>query len=329
LAKTMVAALHRDRGKPSSGAAWQAGVVSVSSESAAEFESQRPRLFALAYRLLGSATDAEDVVQEAFLRWDNADRAFIDSPPAWLTRVVTNLCLNVLTSARVRREQYVGPWLPEPVLTADGAIGPLETAERRESVSLALLVLLERLTPAERGVFVLREAFGYGYREIADVLELSEANCRQIHRRAGQRLGERQPRFTASPEQRRRITERFLSAASGRDLDELERLLSADVVAWADGGGQVSAARRPVHGRDRVARYVVGLLRWATADVEMVVTEVNYEPAVVGRIGESVVAVMVLEITDGHVSGLRTVANPDKLTFLARQLSHRAGLPGS
>jgi RNA polymerase sigma-70 factor (TIGR02957 family) len=303
--------------------------------SAAEFESHRPQLFGLAYRLLGSAADAEDVVQDAFLRWTRADPALIDSPPAWLGKIVTNLCLNALASARVQRERYVGPWLPEPVLTAEGQLGPLETAERRESVSLALLVLLEHLTPPERGVFVLREAFGYRYREIAPVLGFSEANCRQIYRRATQRLGSREPRFTASADQQRTITRQFLAAASGADLPGLERLLSADVVAWADGGGQVVAARRAVRGRVQVARYLAGVVRWAVRNVEDVRTaeilllEVNGEPALVARIGETVLGAMVLEIAGGCVSALRISANPQKLTFLARQLSHPERLPGS
>jgi RNA polymerase sigma-70 factor (ECF subfamily) len=295
----------------------------------AEFEAQRSRLFGLAYRLLGSAAEAEDVVQDAFLRWHKADRRYIGSPPAWLTKVVSNLSLTVLDSARVRRERYVGPWLPEPVLTGDGSLDPLETAERRESVSLALLVLLERLTPVERGVFVLREAFGYSHGEIADVFDLSEANCRQILHRAVLRLGERRARFAPSPVQRQQITAGFLAAALAGDLPGLERLLAAEATAWTDGGGRVSAARRPVRGRDRVARYLTGIRRWAIQDVEYLVTDVNGEPAVIGRAGDRVVGVMVVEITGDRVSGLRNVVNPDKLIFLSRQVSHLAGLPGS
>ncbi|MFB6938557.1 sigma-70 family RNA polymerase sigma factor [Streptomyces chartreusis] len=153
-----------------------------------EFETHRPRLFGLAYRMLGSAHEAEDTVQDAYLRFSGADRGAIEHPAAWLARVVTNLCLTRLTSARARREQYVGPWLPEPVITSDGTLGPLESAEQRDAVSLAMLVLLERLTPTERAVYVLREAFAYGHREIAEVLELTEANCRQLYRRAVQRV---------------------------------------------------------------------------------------------------------------------------------------------
>jgi RNA polymerase sigma-70 factor (ECF subfamily) len=303
----------------------------VNAGSAAEFEPERPRLFGLAYRLLGSAADAEDIVQDAFLRWEKEDRSRLASPPAWLTRVVTNLCLNLLTSARQRRETYPGPWLPEPVLTDGGLLGPLETAERREAVSLALLALLERLTPAERGVFVLREAFGYSYRDIGGVLGLSEVNCRQIHRRSARRLGERPARFTPSAQQRRAITERFLAAAGTGDLAGLEALLTDDVVSWADGGGKVVVARRPVRGRERVAPYLIGGMRWMArhiADPQVWIGEVNGEPAVIGALGGTVIGVLVLEITDRHISGIRAVANPDKLTFLTRQMSRPAPLSG-
>ena len=298
-------------------------------QSSAEFEAQRPRLFGLAYRLLGSAAEAEDVVQEAFLRWHKADRRHIESSPAWLAKVVTNLSLTVLESARVRRERYVGAWLPEPVFTGDGALDPLQTAERRESVSLALLVLLERLTPVERGVFVLREAFGYSYREIAEVFDLSEVNCRQILRRAVLRLGERGGRFTPTSVQHQQITAGFLAAALAGDLPGLERLLTAGVTVLTDAGGRAGAARRPILGRDRVARYLTGMRRWASEGVEFLFTEVNGEPAVIGRAGGSVVGVMVVEITGGKVSGLRNVVSPDKLVFLGRQVSHLPGLPSS
>lgn len=297
--------------------------------SSAEFEAQRSRLFSLAYRLLGSATEAEDVVQEAFVRWHGAERRHVGSPAAWLTKVVTNLSLTVLSSARVRRERYVGAWLPEPVFTGDGLLDPPHSAERRESVSLAMLVLLERLTPVERGVFVLREAFGYSYREIAEVFALSEVNCRQIGRRAALRLGEQRTRFTPSPVQHRKITAQFLAASLAGDLTGLEQLLAAGVSVWTDSGGRVGAARRPIVGRERVARYLTGMRRWITEGVGFALTEVNGEPAVIGRVYDHVVGVMVVEITDGRVSALRNVVNPDKLVFLDRQVSHLPGLSSS
>jgi RNA polymerase sigma-70 factor (TIGR02957 family) len=301
----------------------------MAADAVGEFEAHRSRMFGLAYRLLGSAQEAEDVVQDAFLRWHNAEPAAIAVPSAWLAKVVTNLCLNRLASARVQRERYVGPWLPEPVLTSDGTLGPLDTAEQRDSVSLALLVLLERLTPSERAVFVLREAFGYGYREIAQILELSEVNCRQLDRRARRRLAELRPRFRPELRQWHRLVERFLVAAREGDLRGLQQLLAADVSACADGGGKVTAARRPVLGSARVARYLAGALRRFAAGLEIAVAEVNGEPAVLGWSGGELVGVLVLEIVDGRIGALRTVANPDKLGFAARQAASlsRTGVP--
>ena len=296
-----------------------------------EFEAQRPRLFGLAYRLLGSAVDAEDVVQDAYLRWQGADPSSIAAPRAWLAKVVTNLSLNRLASARAQRERYTGPWLPEPVLTEDGALGPLEDLTQRESVSLALLVLLERLTPAERAVFVLREAFGYSHGETAQILELSEANCRQLQRRARDRIAQERPRFRPEPGHWRSMADRFLAAARAGDLGSLERMLAADVTAWTDGGGKVAAARRPVAGRARVARYLAGAIGKFGAGARAVFEEVNGEPAIVGISGGTVVGVLVLEVSGGEISAVRAVANPDKLRFAARQamgLSHLESLPG-
>jgi RNA polymerase sigma-70 factor (ECF subfamily) len=304
-------------------APWQAW--SMAADPTGEFEAQRGRLFGLAYRLLGSAADAEDVVQDAFLRWNNADHSAIAAPGAWLAKVVTNLCLNLMSSARAQREAYVGPWLPEPVLTADGTLGPLERVQQRESVTLGLLVLLERLTPAERAVFVLREAFDYSHREIADILELSEANSRQVHRRARQRLSDARPRFHPEPGQWRDLVERFLAATRYGDVPALERVLAAEVTAWADGGGEVAAARRPVSGRLRVARYVTGAFSRFAAGLRLSLAEVNGEPAVLGWSGETLLGMTVLEISGGQITALRTIANPDKLHFAARQaaqLSH-------
>lgn len=295
--------------------------------SLAEFETQRARLFGLAYRLLGSAAEAEDAVQDTYLRWANA--AEIDNPPAWLAKVITNLCLNRLASARVRRERYVGPWLPEPVLTEHGALGPLETAEQRDSVSLAVLVLLERLTPPERAVFVLREAFGYGYREIAETVDLAEPNCRQLYRRATHRLAEARTRFRPTAAHRADLAERFLAAARDGDLPALETLLAEDVVSWADGGGAVGTARRPVEGRARVARYLAGGFRKATGAVTFTFTEVNGGPAVVAAADGTVLGVVALTVGDDRISALHIMANPPKLAHLAKQLSRTRGLTGS
>lgn len=292
-----------------------------SSELAEEFQGQRGRLFALAYRLLGSASEAEDTVQDAFLRWHAADREAIASPAAWLTTVVTNLCLNRLNSARARREEYVGLWLPEPVLTGDGALGPLETVEQRESVSFALLVVLERLTPSERAVFVLHEAYGYRYKEIADVLGLTDANCRQLLHRARQRVGRQEARFRPSDADLSRLVERFLQSARDGDVTAIEQLLADDVVAYADGGGKVMAARRPIHGRDRVTRYLVGLvIKFAVPlGLETTIGEVNGAPALLGWAGQILATVTLFETGPGGIREIRLLANPDKLAFASRQ----------
>jgi RNA polymerase sigma-70 factor (TIGR02957 family) len=305
---------------------WQSGEMTALAE---EFEAQRPRLFGLAYRLLGSAAEAEDAVQDAYLRLHGADRAAIESLRAWLTKVVTNLCLNRLTSARARREIYVGPWLPEPVITTDGTLAPLETTEQRDSVSIALLTLMERLSPAERAAFVLREAFAYGHREIADILEISDANARQLHHRAQQRLKVPTPRFRPDPAQWHDLVERFLTASRTGDVSALVTMLTADVTSTADGGGKVAAARRPIVGRDRVARYLAGALSRPLPQLRLQFgVEVNGEPAVLGFTGPTLAGVLFFQIEGERIAALRVIANPDKLRFVARQLSHSAGLPG-
>ncbi|MEV6766647.1 RNA polymerase sigma-70 factor [Streptomyces sp. NPDC051105] len=289
--------------------------------TAEEFASYRPRMFGLAYRLLGSAEEAEDTVQDAYLRWDRADRAAIQHPGAWLARVVTNLCLNRLASARVQREEYVGPWLPEPVFTQDGALGPMESAEQRDAVSAALLVLLERLTPTERAVYVLREAFAYSYRDIAGVLDLSEANCRQSYRRAEQRVAAARTRFEPAGGRQRAFVESFVAAAREGDLAGLEKLLADDVIWWSDGGGKVSAARRPIVGREKVMRFLVGGVQRFAGGWDLTVAEVNGASALVAHAAQQLVAVTSFELRDGSIGGVRVVMNPDKLTFAGRQFA--------
>lgn len=293
----------------------------MSSAIADEFETHRPRLFGLAYRMLGSADEAEDAVQDAYLRFSGADRTGIEYPAAWLAKVVTNLCLTRLTSARARREQYVGCWLPEPVVTSDGTLGPLESAEQRDAVSMAMLILLERLSPTERAVYVLREAFGYGHREIAGVLELSEANCRQLYRRAALRVGEDRSRFEPAPERQEELVASFLTAARDGDLAGLEKLLTADVVWSSDGGGKVSAARRPVEGLDKVARLAVGGAERFAAGLRFTAAEVNGETGLAAWAGDALVGMVAFEVRDGLISHVRAVVNPDKLGFVRRQLA--------
>jgi RNA polymerase sigma-70 factor (TIGR02957 family) len=283
----------------------------------ADFEQHRQRLFAVAYRLLGSAAEAEDAVQDTYLRWHGADRGEIREPAAWLTKVLTNLCLTRLTSARARRESYLGPWLPEPLLTA---YTPSDPVELRESVSMAFLLLMERLTPAERAVFVLREAFEYSHREIADVLELTEANCQQLYHRAKQRVAQDRRRYDADNAEKLRVTKNFLVAARGGDMAALEGMLAEDVVAWADGGGKTQAARKPIRGRQRAAVY----LRWLAGNVdglEIRLDQVNGEPALLALIDGELSVVINLQIVAGLITDFRAIVNPDKLAHIARQVT--------
>ncbi|MGC9540974.1 RNA polymerase sigma-70 factor [Streptomyces sp. UG1] len=289
--------------------------------AAEEFETHRSRLFGLAYRMLGSAHEAEDTVQDAYLRFSGADRDGIEHPAAWLAKVVTNLCLNRLTSARARRERYVGPWLPEPVITSDGTLGPLESAEQRDAVSLAMLVLLERLTPTERAVYVLREAFGYGHREIAGVLELTEANCRQLYRRAVRRMDDGQARFESTPERQEELVRSFLTAAREGDFSGLEKLLAADVVWSSDGGGKAQAALRPIEGREKVFRFLEGATRTILVGIGFTEIEINGATALAAWAGDTLLAVVALDVRDGLIAHAWAVVNPDKLDFVRRQLA--------
>jgi RNA polymerase sigma factor (sigma-70 family) len=300
-----------------------AGVAGEVERVSEVFEAERWRLFGLAYRLLGSACDAEDVLQSAFERWIAADG--VVAPANWLTTVVTNLCLKELTSARRRRERYTGPWLPEPVVTSGGALGPLETAEQRDSVSFAVLVLLERLNPSERAVFVLREAFSYSYAEIGQILGRPEAGCRQLHRRAAQRLDTPSRRLRPDRGQGRWLTEQFLAAAAGGDMTGLEQLLAEDAGYAGDGDGSgLPIARKPVTGRSQIARFFAQVIpRYAAdprfADVRLSVAEVNAQPAVLAWSRGSLLAMLLPEADGPTIAALWLVAAPRKLTFAARQ----------
>ncbi len=285
-----------------------------------EFQSYRPLLFSIAYRMLGSASEAEDIVQESYLRYSAAPAAQVRSPKAFLSTIVTRLCLDQLKSARARREQYIGPWLPEPLLTAEGDPA-LQRAEQRESIATAFLVLLESLSPPERAVFLLREVFEYGYDEIAEQLGLSAANCRQLFHRAQQRVAERRPRFEPSPEAQRRLVERFLLACGSGDVASLTNLLASDAVAYADGGGKIHAARNPIFGRDKVLRYLLGSLQKSPAGARAELREINGAPAVLVLAGPALIYAATFTIVNGQIQAIHSVLNPDKLTYLQRQLN--------
>ncbi|KDN84509.1 RNA polymerase sigma factor SigJ [Kitasatospora cheerisanensis] len=282
-------------------------------DAAQEFETHRRRLFSLAYRMLGSAAEAEDAVQDAYLRWHGAQPGQIAAPGPWLNKVLTNLCLNRLTSARARREEYPGTWLPEPVATGDGALGPMEHAEQREAVSFAVLTLMERLTPPERAAVVLRDAFAYSHREIAGVLDCTEAAARQLYHRGHRHLTDDTPQPAPDPAQNAALLQRFLSAAADGALDRLEQLLAEQVVVWADGGGKVRAALRPVVGRDNAARFLAGLFARFTGGVRFSVAEANGLPAVLGWEGDRLTSLGAIDAGPDGVTTVRILRNPDKL----------------
>jgi len=288
----------------------------------AEFERHRGVLLGLGYRLLGTMWDAEDIVQEAFVRWMRTDRSVVEHPRSFLVTVVTRLALDQLRSARVAREVYTGPWLPEPALTEPSPFGPLDTVEQRDSISLATLHLMERLTPPERAVFVLREAFELPYDDVAAVLGASAATCRQLYRRARQRLGRDEPRFQPSRQEHERLLRRFLDAARDGDLAALTEILSADVVSWNDGGGRVRSARRPILGRAKVIRFLLGLTsRYPLGSDHQLVEANGAVAAVVPLAGQD--QLIALDVRDGVIRQVFGVNNPDKLRFLRAQLARR------
>jgi RNA polymerase sigma-70 factor (ECF subfamily) len=288
-------------------------------ELAREFMDFRPRLLGIAYRMLGSAWDAEDVVADAMVRWLAVDRQQVREPLAFLTTVVTRLALDQLRSARVQRNTYVGEWLPEPVATEPSPLGPLDTVERREAVSLATLRMMEALTPAERAVLVLHEAFDLPHAEIAEVLDISVDAARQHLRRARARLtGERQ-RFQPEPEAHDALFDRFLRALEGGELDELQDVLAADVVAYSDGGGKARAARRPIVGADRVAQFF-GALRRHLAVTGTQRIEVNGRAAALLWFGRQH-QLLAVDVRGGKIREIDSIINPDKLDYLQRQLA--------
>ncbi len=285
------------------------------------YDGLRPLLFSIAYRIVSSVGDAEDIVQEAFLRLHRAqsEGAEIDSPRAWLSTVTTRLAINQVRSARARRETHVGTWLPEPLLT-DPATDANVQAETADSLSMAFLVLLESLSPVERAVFLLREVFDYRYEEIAAVVGKSEENCRQIAVRARRQVDAKKPRFEASRRRREELARRFFEAVGDGALEGLTRLLAADVVSYSDGGGKASAFPHPMHGRERVARVLLLFGEWrAQLGAErMRLAEVNGQPGAVflGHDGRAVLVVS-LDIAEGLVQTIRAVCNPEKLGHLA------------
>ncbi|MPV35630.1 RNA polymerase sigma-70 factor [Georgenia subflava] len=283
---------------------------------AEEFEELRPLLFSIAYRILGSVSEAEDVVQEAWLRYAAAGTR-PDSPKAFLSTVVTRVSINVLRSARVRREQYVGEWYPEPLLD-DPYQDPERVAELSESVSMAALLLLERLGPLERAVFVLREVFGFGFSEIAEMVGRSEAACRQLAVRARRHMDDGHARFDADRRAHQRLATRFFAALSEGDLDGLRDLLAADVRLGADSGGKAPSLPRTVVGAEKAARLLISVWpQLVRIGLTLEVRDINGQPGALVRDGTGkVLSVMVLDVVDGRVQVVRSVINPEKLAHL-------------
>jgi RNA polymerase sigma-70 factor, ECF subfamily len=274
----------------------------------------RPALVGLAYRLLGSVSEAEDAVQEAFLRLERHGTDGIDNLGGWLNRTTSRICLDRLTSARARREVYIGPWLPEPLETADDVEATVELAE---SVSMAFLVVLESLSPAERVAFLLHDVFGYDHAELAVTLERSEAACRQLVSRARRHVEARRPRYEPDPAVRDEAASRFLAACLTGEVDALLATLAPDVVLRSDGGGKVSAARRPIEGPDRVARFLVGLARKAPDEIVVETRRYNGTPGLLIGDADHIEVVLVIDVADGLVHGIEAIRNPDKLAHLA------------
>jgi RNA polymerase sigma-70 factor (ECF subfamily) len=283
------------------------------------FEEYRSLLFAMAYRMLGSAMEAEDIVQEAYLRYRATPPESIRTLKSFLTTIVHHLCLDHLKSAQVRRESYVGPWLPEPLLTGESAsnLPPHLQITERESISMAFLVLIESLSPLERAVFLLREVFDYEYAEIAQITGRDEAACRQLFSRAKKHIRDHRPRFPASPEAHAKMVGRFIEACVAGDLHGLMNLLAEDVTSWIDGGGKVAAsARQPVEGRDQVARGIIGHLARVPQGMTAEMIEANGLAALLVRVNGHVASLVTLEVDGDLIRAVRTVINPDKLAHL-------------
>jgi RNA polymerase sigma-70 factor, ECF subfamily len=285
-----------------------------------EFEGYRPYLFSIAYRMMGSASEAEDIVQDTYLRYRQAPSSEIRSPKSYLATLVTRLCIDHLRSARIQREEYIGPWLPEPLLTSDQEAMPFETAAQHESISLAFLVLLETLSPPERAVFLLHDIFAFDYQEIAGMIGRSPTSCRQLGHRARASIASRKHRYEPSRETHLCLLNRFLLACQEGDVEGLKEILAQDVVNYGDGGGKVLATLRPVVGIDAVMRLWLSLTHKALADLSITFEEVNGLPAVISWRGERIYDVVSFEVVDARIQAIRGILNPDKLTYIARQL---------
>lgn len=285
-----------------------------------DFNHHRPLLFSIAYRMLGSVTDAEDMVQETFLRWQQTASETVRSAKTYLTTIITRLCIDHLRSARVQREQYVGTWLPEPILTQQSN-SSTDLMELADSLSIAFLAVLERLSPIERAVFLLHDVFEYDYDEIGQMIGKSPTNCRQIRRRAKQHLADQRPRFPVSRLQQQQITAQFLDASTQGNLPDLLLLLAKDVTFLSDGGGQVVAALKPIHGAMKVARMLLAIRRKWLVNVVSRLVEINGQPGIIQYLDDNIHSVMTFEIVDGCIQSIYNVRNPEKLERICKRIS--------
>ena len=285
-----------------------------------DFNEHRPLLFSIAYRMLGTVTDAEDMVQETFLRWHQTADEKVREAKTYLATIITRLCIDYLRSARVRREQYVGTWLPEPMLTqqTDNSSNLMELAD---SLSIAFLAVLERLSPIERAVFLLRDVFEYDYEEISSMVGKSPTNCRQILRRAKQHIAAERSRFPVSHPQQEQITAQFLEASTSGDLQDLLLLFAKDVTFLSDGGGQVVATLKPIHGAGKIARMLLAMRRKWLANVVSHLVEINGQPGIIQYLDGHIHSAMTLEIVDGRIQSIYSVRNPDKLKQIYKEIS--------
>ena len=277
----------------------------------APFEAHRDRLFSLAYRMLGQVQAAEDAVQDAYLRWRSVDPETVDDPGAYLTTIVTRLCLDELGSARAERETYTGPWLPEPVV--EPMDRPDRAAEQSDAVSMALLVVLEALPPRQRAVYVLREAFEMPYAEIAEVVGESEAYCRKLAQRARDRIDERDATSNARPNEQAQLIEDFVSAIEEGNAEAVAQTLAEDAVVTSVGGGKVTAARRPVESREHITRFLLGVADQAPDNLDIEYVLVNGRPGLLATVDGAPQSVWFFHVRDGHIQNAYAVLNPDKL----------------
>jgi RNA polymerase sigma-70 factor, ECF subfamily len=286
------------------------------------FEHYRVLLFSIAYRMTGSASDAEDLVQETYLRYQASESSEIVSLKAYLTTIITRLALDYLKSARVAREQYIGTWLPEPILTSENCVLPLADLEQQEALSLAFLRLLEALSPPERAVFLLHEVFNYPFSEIGVMLEKSPANCRQIFHRARQTLQDKRARFEPEPQRQRQLLLSFLSASQAGDMAALTSLLAQDAVSWSDSGGKVQSNLKPIYGQQAVARFWLSVTHKNQRSLTVTLAEINGSPAILFWDEGNLAVVISLTLSAVGIQEIYALLNPEKLVYLQKQLSH-------